>query len=54
MKSKIKKFIGNVIGSIICIGIGYYILHKSFDCWGLRKYNKDSIWGEDERQNKRN
>ena len=33
--------------SLITIFVGSFILHKSFDWIGFKKYNKYSVWGEE-------
>jgi hypothetical protein len=41
----IRDIIGNIIGTIIVIGVGLCIIHYSFNSYGMRIYGKHSIWG---------
>lgn len=42
------KFYKRILTVMAIIGIGDYILGKSFDMYGRKKYNSISIWGDED------
>ena len=44
-KRKLNLF-DKIISTIIIIGVGLFIIHKSFDFYGMKKYNEYSLWGK--------